>query len=528
VPYRLIASFSGVLRGGEAVGRTRTAAIGGLALLMTAVVLSWNLARPAFWIDESASVAATRRTWPHLFTLLHGPEAPLVPYYVILKPLAALGSDVGLPLEATYRWPSVVAIALAAGFLTAWVTRYAGTALSLATLAVLLLSAGISRYGQEARPYAFTALFAVLATIAWFRLREARSRRPRVVAFVLYALAVAGLACLHLLAATLVIAHLVASAVLSSTRLRELLLVAASALAGAVVSAPATVIGALNAKGPGTPAPVTAQRLGQTLVQAFTWPAPFLNVGWVLLLCAAGMFGLLLSRYRTITVIALCWALVPLAVLVPAIIVRPTLLRLRYLVFVIPGWALLGGLGVVVLATVAARALRRVSTQASAPAFWAVGLALVVALGFAQWSSLTEVRSPAGHGEDVRPAIAFIEGNPAPPLMISGRTAGSVLTAYRPALGRRLLAASLQYDGRTIWPDVSSVADRRHLLRGHNEIVVLVRNTLNQACRRQGGEKTAAFVQRCMPRPLAALGYRVVKAGGAGRNYAAAVVSLKR
>lgn len=505
--------------------RSRTTAIGGLAFLVTAVVLSWRLSGAAFWIDESASVAATRRTWPHLFTLFGGPEAPLMPYYLLLKPLAALGAGLGLPLEATYRWPSVAAIALAAGFLTAWVARRAGPALGLATLAVLLLTAGISRYGQEARPYALTALFAVLATLAWWRLHEARSRRPRVVGFVLYALAVAALACLHLLAATLVVAHLVASAVLSRDRLRELLLVAGSALAGAVVSAPATVIGAINAKGPGTVTPVTAQRIGEMLVQAFTWSAPFLGVGWLIPLAAVGVAGLALSRYRTVTVVALCWALVPLAVLVPAMYARPTLLRLRYLIFVVPGWALLGGLGVVVLASVVARVVSRLARPSfTVPAFAAAAVAVVVALGFAQWSSLTAVRAPDGHGEDIRPAAAFISAHPSLPLMISGRTAGSVLAAYRPAIGSRLLGARLQYEGRTIWPDSASAAERRQLLRGHDEVVVLVRNTLNQDCRRRGGESAAAFVLRCMPRPLARLGYRVQSADGAGDSYVAAVL----
>jgi hypothetical protein len=492
---------------------------GVFAFLLTAAFLGWGLARPAFWIDESASVAATKRTWPHLFHLLGGPEAPLVPYYAVLKPLSALGADLGLPLEAVYRWPSVAAIAFAAGFLTAWLSRRFSPELSLATQAVLLLTAGISRYGQEARPYAFTALFGVLATIAWYRLREAGSRRPR--SALTYALALGALACMHLLAVTLVFAHLVAAALLGDSRrgrVRDVLWTLGAALLGGVLSAPFTLIGAQNAKGPGTPSPVTAERLGGTFVQAFTWSAPFLGVGWVLLLAAVGAFALALRQYRTVAVVALCWAVVPLAVLVPVMIARPTLLRLRYLVFVLPGWALLGGLGVVVLGRLVFVLVKRV------PVAVLVAGVLVVALGFTQWPSLTAVRSPRGHGENVRPALAFVEAHPKLPVLISGRIPGSLLAAYRPDLATRLLGARPQYDGVTIWPDISSTADRRKALKGHDEVVVLVRNTLNGSCRRASRERAAAFVERCMPEPLARLDYRVVSAEGAGEAYAAAVV----
>src|SRR5689334_11104343 len=53
--------------------------------LITFAFLSWGLGRPAFWLDEGASVVATQRSWTDLFRLLQGADAPLVPYYAVLK-----------------------------------------------------------------------------------------------------------------------------------------------------------------------------------------------------------------------------------------------------------------------------------------------------------------------------------------------------------------------------------------------------------------------------------------------------------
>ena len=42
-------------------------------LAATALVLQlWAVRRPALWLDESASVVATQRTWPHLWRLAGG------------------------------------------------------------------------------------------------------------------------------------------------------------------------------------------------------------------------------------------------------------------------------------------------------------------------------------------------------------------------------------------------------------------------------------------------------------------------
>src|SRR3954470_15077437 len=85
--------------------------------------LLWGLREPALWLDESASVVAVQRTWPALWRLLQGSDAPLAPYYVVLKVftevIAGLGGA-GLAPELLYRLPSVAAAVLAVWALSRW------------------------------------------------------------------------------------------------------------------------------------------------------------------------------------------------------------------------------------------------------------------------------------------------------------------------------------------------------------------------------------------------------------------------
>ena len=146
---------------------------GGLA----AVVLGWGLGVPALWLDESATVVATQRDWGAFWHLHEGSEAPLVPFYALVKVVVAAVGAVGavlpggaLPLEVLYRLPSVVAAVLAVGVLAAWLARHATRGVVVASVGVLLLVPSFSRYGQAARPYAVALAVAVLATVAWSRL----------------------------------------------------------------------------------------------------------------------------------------------------------------------------------------------------------------------------------------------------------------------------------------------------------------------------------------------------------------------
>ena len=98
-----------------------------------------------------------------------------VPYYAFLKVSAAALHAVlpgGVPPEVIYRLPSVAVSVLAAGVLAVWLVRWCSPWLVVAAEAALVTTGGFSRYGQEARPYAFALAAAVVSTVLWARLAQ--------------------------------------------------------------------------------------------------------------------------------------------------------------------------------------------------------------------------------------------------------------------------------------------------------------------------------------------------------------------
>jgi mannosyltransferase len=170
----------------------------------TLIMMMWGLGRPALWLDESASVIATQRSWAGLWVLFGGTDAPLVPYYALLRTassaVTSIAPDSAASPELLFRWPSVAVTVLGAWALTLWLARRCPPELAISTAALLLATGSFSRYAQEARPYAFVLAAAVACTILWTRLIRDESRRW----VVLHALAVASLVAAHLLAASLV------------------------------------------------------------------------------------------------------------------------------------------------------------------------------------------------------------------------------------------------------------------------------------------------------------------------------------
>ena len=117
----------------------------GLALGMavaTLMMMVWGLGGPALWLDESASVIATQRTWAGLWLLLSGTDAPLVPYYALLKVASSavtfIAPGSAASPEVLFRWPSVAATVLAVWALTLWLARRCPPQLAISSAALLL------------------------------------------------------------------------------------------------------------------------------------------------------------------------------------------------------------------------------------------------------------------------------------------------------------------------------------------------------------------------------------------------------
>jgi hypothetical protein len=535
----------------------------GLGLLMaaaTTLLLTWHLGRPALWLDESASVAATQRTWPNLWRLLDGPDAPLVPYYAVLKwfteAVTRVAPNAAHHPEALFRAPSLIAMVLASGGLIAWLARFCPARVVIGTGAVFLLSSGVSRYGQEARPYAIVVLAAVVTTVTW-SLIISRRRREWVL---LYAACVAVLTAAHPLAASLVAAHLVTALTLErGDRLKPLIRTAVGAVVGIVAVLPLTLTVSDNGGGASRFPTTTWDSLLRAFTGLFTLDRNVVfDIGWLLVLCVIGATRVFSRRYRFIARLALAWAAVPPVLLYPAVLLRPNLLIGRYLMFTVPGWAILGGLGVATVVDVVRRVTklgleradpwwpgwslkRQPSRTVSEGERWrrdrarkilgnltalVVAIALLTGLAVAQLPSLRIIRTANGHGADPRPALADAREKQWADLPIIPTTRAGVLQlgAYDPAATRRLSGVTLQWDRPDIWPLFAPNGVRREIYRSLREGVVFVQPDNRTPDCGHVALLPAQFAQRCMPRALQQVGFRVTDVRVHGRGLVFAVV----
>ena len=505
----------------------------GLALTMAAValaLLTWGLGRPALWLDESASVVATQRTWADLLILTSSTDAPLVPYYAVLKAassaVTAVAPGAAVFPEVLFRWPSAAVSVLAVWALTLWLARRCSPELAISAGVLLLATASFSRYAQEARPYAFVVAAAVAATILWTRM----VRDPRRRWVLLYAVAVAVLVAAHLLAATLVVAHLVAATVTSTREHRRsvVLRTATSAALGFLLAAPLAVPAARYGQGPRL-----VGRLPDYVPAALV---DTLAVGGVLALglglaSAGALFVVWVAppRYRSIARLAAAWAVVPLLVVFPLILIRPNLLAGRYLLFVLPGWAILGGVALVTLLELVRRALTarpgRTDRNGSprpgplvATATYGMAALLLAAVVAGQLDALREVRSSAGHGEDIRPALAAADRAEYAdlPIVVAPPNNSLEVAAYARQQEHRLVGVHVQRNQRSIWSPVDSYPDRKEYLRRHDRVVVLAKVSPTGDCRWRPETAARASIDRCLPRPFRYRTHRVEAAGFSG------------
>lgn len=135
-----------------------------------AVVLSWDVWRPAPWLDELATLGAVRRSWGDLAGLLRGPDAPLVPYYAVLKYWYAAGEYLPVSGWLWLRVPSLAFGVSATVLLTRFLRRRLGTLPALTAGFLLVAFAGLTRNSQEARVNALAPLLACACWMAWSQL----------------------------------------------------------------------------------------------------------------------------------------------------------------------------------------------------------------------------------------------------------------------------------------------------------------------------------------------------------------------
>jgi mannosyltransferase len=321
----------------------------------------WRLGGPALWADELATWGAVRLSWSQLWQLTGSVDAVVLPYYALLKAYTALAGTGTIAL----RLPSVAAVTATAVVVAALGRRLAGDRAGLVAGLMFALIPGTSRYAQEARPYALTALFAALSLLFLIRLRE----RPDFTTVSGYAATTALTGLFHPLSAVLMLAAHAAAVIGRGWRPAGTWLAAA-----AIGSVPALV---LSVRGLAQGAQVSWIRLldGDALEAVPQNLFASAAVGGIVLgLAAVGI------RRGVPGVCVACAGFIPPALLLVAGIWAPVWVG-RYVLLAVPALAVLAG----------AEAARAGRVQAAT--------AIAVGVLFSYPMQL-DLRSPAGHGQD--------------------------------------------------------------------------------------------------------------------------------
>ena len=168
---------------------------------LTLIISMFGIGKRGLWNDEYATWDASTRSFGDLLKLLDNVDAVVAPFYVFMHGWIALSGDI----TTSMRVPSAVALACTAGLIALIGRRLFDPSVGFTAG---LLFAGIpmvSRYSQEARPYAFAIAGATLATLLLLRATEDPSWRRW--GFYGGCLVFAGL--MHIVTLTVLVAHAV-------------------------------------------------------------------------------------------------------------------------------------------------------------------------------------------------------------------------------------------------------------------------------------------------------------------------------
>ncbi len=142
---------------GLALVRTPELTIGALGVAVAAA-FAWV---PSLWYDEAATVTSAQRSWGQLWAELHSVDAVHGLYYALMHAWFWL---VGYS-PFTLRFPSALAIGVAAGLLVALGRRLGGRRLGIVAGLVFIALPRVQWAGTEGRPYATITTFAVCLTL---------------------------------------------------------------------------------------------------------------------------------------------------------------------------------------------------------------------------------------------------------------------------------------------------------------------------------------------------------------------------
>ncbi|MFC7261023.1 glycosyltransferase family 39 protein [Streptomyces lutosisoli] len=304
-----------------------------LPVLVALACVLPGLGKRQLWRDEHATWWASSLSWHFLGRLIDNIDVVFTPYYAGMHLWIAVAGD----SPAALRLPGALAMGVSAGLVGLLGRRMFAVRTGLLAGLLFAVVPAITRYGQEARPYAFATLFALLATLLLLRALEKPSLRD----WTLYALAIAATGFGHLVSMSVIAGHL-GLVVLAKKRGDR---IAHYAFAGAALLGLSITL------------PMVAQGSGQSGQIAWNNPTTEdlidfpkdLFGSWITggAVMGLGLLGLLAARRYALLLGT--WAVLP-PVLTFLTADQLHLFLPRYLLFTIPAWTLLLAAGVTRLA----------------------------------------------------------------------------------------------------------------------------------------------------------------------------------
>lgn len=488
-----------ILGAGTTATRWRTAGFW-TVLVLALGVFSAGLEVPDAWGDESASWLAVTRPWSGIPVLLTSGDAPLVPYYVLVKLVLTV---VPLSPLLVMRAMSALAVAVAVAALYSLVVRRAGLLPALTASVMLLALPGMSRYAQEARPYALLVMTSTLAWLAWDTWARPGESRPGAGEFrwpktlwgsVAYVATLAGSLIFQLFGGLNWPAQLLADATTpklsAGQRWRRILTTSAAMVVAFLIVLVPVVWAVRNGTGPHRDKVVSGTEIWLTYIHSITVainPVPAIPV---LVLAMVGLTAVVVPgqawrRNADLARLAAIWLLVPLGLAIGIGAVKHQLLSSRYWTPSLVPLALLAAIGAVVLAELGYRAVHRALRSIAAATRHRWGLvAAVVVLALALGSVITEgvpqqlkVRSVGGHAMEISAVYARIEpqlaADPQLKVIIAPRLATAAALARYPDLRPRDIYDQVNQHSAVPWPEPRPWAAVRADLKAARRIIWL-------------------------------------------------------
>jgi mannosyltransferase len=369
---------------------------------VAAAVVSVHLTRRQLWFDEYATWFTSTLPWPQMRRLLGNVDIVHAAYYLPMRGWVAVFGDSVLALRSL----SVLGVAVAAGGLTLLGRRMCGTAVGVVAGLLYAVLPVVSRFGQEARSYAWVAAVTVLSTLALLRALE----RPRWPRWLLYGGSLVLLVHLHAVAALILPAHALLTFAAGRLDPAEAGQVvrhgrdprgwwrwAVTAVAAGVLTLP--LLYEASTQSDQVAWIVADERAVRQYVPNLFGSA---TVAWVMV--PLGLLGAVVLWYtrRAPLPALLAWVLLPPVISYLAYDWARFFLA-KYVLFTLPGWALLAAIGL----AVPLGGLRRWLLPVDVGVLMAVAVAVVAAAGL---GAQAEVRRPRLVGEpDFRAAAGVID-----------------------------------------------------------------------------------------------------------------------